>query len=193
MDISESNPATLARALDRFLDHEVQLIIYGRAAIALGFENPPPATLKTFDIDAIIRTHTIEELSNDENFWNAKDEVNELFKDRGLYITHLFGEEQVFLRNNWKEHVVPITSISTENLQLFRPAAIDLVLTKMMRGDDEQDMEDARFLINHDRITREQLIEAFAMANLTDTVELHDAFERAKPIVLEIAEESAKG
>ena len=32
-------------------------------------------------------------------------------------------------------------------------AAIDFVLTKMMRGNDEQDMADAEFLVRHDRIT----------------------------------------
>jgi len=38
---------------------------------------------------------------------------------------------------------------------LFRlpPATLDLILTKMMRGEDSQDMEDRAFLIQHDRIT----------------------------------------
>ena len=53
----------------------------------------------------------------------------------------------------------------------------------MMRGDDQQDMDDAAFLIRHDKITTWQLEAAFETANLTDTIELHDAFERAKPIV----------
>jgi hypothetical protein len=130
---------------------------------------------------------TIETLEADDNFWNARDLVNEKFKDKGLYITLLFGEEQVFLRKNWAAHVVPIHRPPTKHLRLFRPAAIDLVLTKMMRGDDAQDMEDAEFLIRHDRITRSELEEAFAMANLTDVVELHDAFERARPLVLAMA------
>ena len=40
--------------LDKGLDHEVTLVIYGRAAIALGFENPPDAVKHTLDVDGII-------------------------------------------------------------------------------------------------------------------------------------------
>lgn len=125
----------------------------------------------------------------DDNFWEAKEKVNERFEDKGLYITHIFAEEQVFLRKNWADHIVPVTRPATTHLKLFRPATVDLVLTKMMRGDDQQDMDDASFLIRHDRISTEQLEAAFATANLTDTIELHDAFERAKPLVLSFATE----
>ncbi len=179
----------LIRALDQYLDHDVELIIYGRSAIALGFDNAPAETLKTLDIDAIVRMDSIPAFEADDNFWEAKDRVNEQFEDKGLYITHLFGEEQVFLRKNWAEHIVPVTRPPTRHLKLFRPSAIDLVLTKMMRGDDRQDMDDAAFLIRHERISTSQLQEAFRNANLTDIVELHDAFERARPIVLSVAAE----
>ncbi len=191
MEPAKSNPAILASALDDGLDHEVELIVYGRAAIALGFDDPPAEVLHTLDIDAIIRAETIAALEADDNFWTARDTVNERFKDKGLYITHLFGEDQVFLRRGWADHIVPIHRPETKWLKLFRPASIDLVLTKMMRGDDPQDMDDAEFLIRHDRISPTQLHDAFATANLTDIVELHDAFERAKPRILQFAERTA--
>ena len=35
------NAERILTALDRRLDHEISLVIYGRVAIALGFENPP--------------------------------------------------------------------------------------------------------------------------------------------------------
>jgi hypothetical protein len=71
----------------------------------------------------------------------------------------------------------------TRFLKLFRPHTIDLILTKMMRGDDPQDMEDIDFLVRHDRITRELMEPAFAKVRMPDVVELHDAFERALPLV----------
>ena len=37
------NAERILRTLDERLDHEVLLVIYGRAAVALGFENPPAA------------------------------------------------------------------------------------------------------------------------------------------------------
>ena len=72
-------------------------------------------------------------------------------------------------------------------LRLFRPAALDLVLTKMMRGDDAQDLADIAFLIEHDRITPAQIESALSEAVIADLVELRDAFERAKPLVRELA------
>jgi hypothetical protein len=61
----------------------------------------------------------------------------------------------------------------------------------MMRGEDPQDMEDIAFMIQHDRITPVQIEAAFADAVIPDLTELHDAFERAKPLVLEIANKGA--
>ena len=61
------------------------------------------------------------------------------------------------------------------------------MLTKMMRGDDAQDMSDLAFMIRHDRITPAQIGAALAEAVIPDLVELRDAFERAKPRVRELA------
>jgi|GEM_PF-4587308 len=58
----------------------------------------------------------------------------------------------------------------------------------MMRGDDAQDLEDVAFLIRHDAVTRAQLEETFQRARLPEMVELHDAFAKAKPLVLALAE-----
>jgi hypothetical protein len=118
--------------------------------------------------------------------------VNERFKSEGLYITHLFPESEVFLRRDWKKDIVPVARLLLHRLRLFRPATIDLVLTKMMRGNDEQDMADAEFMINHDRITELQLIEAFTEMKPIELPELREAFERSKPIVLKMARESSK-
>jgi hypothetical protein len=83
---------------------------------------------------------------------------------------------------------VPIIRLQVKHLKLFRPAAIDLVLTKMMRGNDEQDMADAAFIIRHDRITQPQLVEAFSRLKPIGLVELREAFDRAKPTVLHLAQ-----
>lgn len=79
--------------------------------------------------------------------------------------------------------IVPVLRPATLHLKLFRPHTIDLILTKMMRGDDPQDMEDVDFLVRHDGITREQMESAFANVRMPDMVELHDAFAWALPLV----------
>lgn len=123
------------------------------------------------------------------DFWDARDAVNERFKSEGLYITHLFSESEVFLRHDWLKHIVPITRLRLRHLKLYRPATLDLVLSKMMRGDDEQDMTDAAFMIRHDRLTESQLIAAFAQMKPIELWELRDAFDRAKPVVLQVVRE----
>jgi hypothetical protein len=95
----------------------------------------------------------------------------------------------VFLRTSWLDFILPIGRLILNHVKLFRPAIIDLVLSlsKMMRGDDEQDMADAEVMIQHDRITEGQLQEAFVRMKPIELVELRDAFARAKPIVLKFA------
>ena len=57
----------------------------------------------------------------------------------------------------------------------------------MMRGNDPQDMADAKFMIEHDKISRKQLEDAFTEMNPVEVVELRDAFAKAKPIVVGFA------
>jgi hypothetical protein len=187
MSAGYPHPERLLLALDEALDHGVSLILYGRSAIWLGFDNPPPAAATTQDVDAIIPDDQVQALADDLGFWDARDAVNERFKSEGLYITHLFPEKEVFLRRQWADHIVPITRLQLKHLKLLRPATIDLVLSKMMRGNDEQDMVDAEFMIRHDAITEVQLIDAFSQMKPIELTELCESFAKAKPIILTIA------
>lgn len=186
--MSGPHPERLLTALDKALDHEVRLIIYGRSAIWLGFDHPPASAATTQDVDAIIPDAQVEELANDLAFWDARDAVNEQFKSEGLYITHLFPESQVFLRRDWLSQIVPISRLQLKHLRLYRPSTIDLILTKMMRGGDEQDMVDAEFIIGHDRISETQLLDAFSAMNPINLPELRETFQKAKPIILTFAQ-----
>jgi hypothetical protein len=56
-----------------------------------------------------------------------------------------------------------------------------------LRGDDPQDLADIAFLIRHDRVTPDQIESALADAVIPDLTELRDAFERAKPLVRDLA------
>jgi hypothetical protein len=182
-DLLMINPARILSTLDRNLDHRVDLVIYGRAAIALGFDSAPDAVKHSFDVDAIIPVARIAEFQADQAFWDAQDATNAELEEEGLYITHLFEADQVFLRRDWEQHLVPISRPKTQWLRLFRPATLDLVLTKMMRGDDAQDMEDIAFLVAHDKISPAQLETALSQALIPELQELQEAFELAKPRV----------
>ena len=181
------NPSLILQTVDKYLDHRVRLVIYGRAAVWLGFDGSPPEAARTQDVDAIISTIQEKELEADGKFWDAIEAANAELAARGLYITHLFSEREIFLRCDWLKDIVPVTRLRLGHLELFRPATIDLVLSKLMRGDDPQDMADAEFMIHHDRITEAQLLEAFTQMKTIELVELRDAFAKAKPIVLQFA------
>jgi hypothetical protein len=126
------NASAILKTLDGHLDHPVRLILYGRAALQLGFSEPPPEVAQSKDVDGIIPVADLETISADERFWNAQEATNSELRSRGLYITHLFRSDQVFLRRDWENHLVPITRPPLQWLRLFRPATLDLILTKMM-------------------------------------------------------------
>ena len=49
------------------------------------------------------------------------------------------------------------------------------------------DLEDIRFLLQQDSLTREQLTTAFARARVPDVPEIQELFDRARPKVLALA------
>lgn len=186
------NPTEVLLALDRELDHEVSLVLYGRAALCLGFADAPAGFGSTQDVDGIIRLSQLPALMEDDGFWEAQERANRSLEPRGLYITHLFSEDQVFLRPEWEQHLVPIARPETRWLRLFRPHAVDLILTKMMRGNDPQDMEDVEFIVGNSVVTQDEMEAAFQQVRIPDVQELRDAFEKALPIVRQILLDSGK-
>ena len=188
MRASQDNPTEVLLALDRELDHEVSLVLYGRAALYLGFSDAPAEFGTTQDVDGIIRLSQLSVLMEDHGFWEAQERANRFLEPMGLYITHLFSEDQVFLRPEWEEHLVPVLRPETRCLRLFRPHAMDLILTKMMRGNDPQDMEDVAFLVRKSGVTLAEMEVAFQQVRMPDLQELRDAFERALPPVRAIVE-----
>lgn len=181
-----NNPLLILQTLDRHLDHPIELTLYGRAALALRFPAHELRHETTQDVDAIIPLGQLDELRADEQFWNARDATNAELAERGLYLTHLFTEADVFLLPDWLHRRVPI-AVALTQLKLLRPATIDLVLTKMMRGTDPEDLADIEFLLRHEPMTEIELQAAFDRVRLPDIQELRDAFRAAQPKVLELA------
>lgn len=71
-----TNAERILRSLDAHLDHPLELTIYGRAAIALGFDTPPSDSERSIDVDAIIPMSQLHNLINDVGFWNSIEQVN---------------------------------------------------------------------------------------------------------------------
>ena len=181
-----NNPLFILQTLDRHLDHQVQLTLYGRAALALGFPSHEPRHETTQDVDAIIPLAQLDQLRADAQFWDARDATNAELAERGLYLTHLFTEADVFLLPDWLGRRVQIPG-SFAHLKLVRPAALDLMLTKMMRGADPEDLSDIEFLLKHEPVSEADLRAALDRVRLPDIQELRDAFRAAQPKVLALA------
>lgn len=181
------NATRILGCLDQHLDHEVRLILYGRAAIQLGFPDAPEAVARSLDVDAIIPVGQVEALASDQGFWDAQEAANAELEPSGLYITHLFPSDMVILRADWLDHLVALQRPSTRHLRLYRPATVDLVLTKMMRGPDPQDLEDAAFLCREGRLSRHTLECAFHQAVIPDFPEIRESFAICRPRILDLA------
>ena len=95
-----NNPLLILQSLDRHLDHPIELTLYGRAALALGFPAHERRHKTTQDVDVIIPLGQLDELRADAQFWDARDATNAELADRGLYLSHLFTEADVFLQHD---------------------------------------------------------------------------------------------
>ena len=99
-----NNPLEILRTLDRQLHKPVELTVFGRSALVLGFPGAPAEYGATQDVDGIIPLSTGEP---DPDFWAAQQATNAELKNRGLDITHLFSELDVILQPDWQLRCVP--------------------------------------------------------------------------------------
>lgn len=60
------NASIILQTLDRHLDHPVRLILYGRAALQFGFDNPPTGTAQSRNVDGIVPFSDLEALTRDD-------------------------------------------------------------------------------------------------------------------------------
>ena len=158
--------------------------------MVLGFADPPPEATATQDVDGIIPRDLLAGLQANERWWTALQAANEELEAEGLYLTHLFDEEQIILRTNWRGQVVAVPNPGLRFLLLRRPATLDLILTKMMRGPDPDDMQDVRFYLEREpSIGIDELQAAFAMVVGPNIPEIWQLFAAAQPLVLAMAKE----
>jgi hypothetical protein len=181
-----NNPLRILRTLERHLTRPAELTIFGRSALALGFHRSPPVFATTQDVDAILPLAWLAAEDDNLDFWEAQQKTNAELKPEGLYITHLFRELEIILRPDWVASRVPVP-FESSRLILFRPSTLDLILTKMARG-DENDLNDIRFLLQQEKITPVHLRSAYESARVPDVPEIRALFEAAQPKVLRIAQ-----
>ena len=130
-----NNPLRIIQTLDRHLTKPAEITIFGRAALALGFQNSPPAFATTHDVDAILPLSWLAAEDQNLDFWEAQQKTNAELEPEGVYITHLFRELAIILSPDWLTKRVPL-ALDLARLSVLRPSTLDLILTKIMRGGD---------------------------------------------------------
>jgi hypothetical protein len=177
-----SNPLRILRTLDKNLALSAEITLFGRSALALGYNRAPELFHNTQDVDGILPLAWFQPPDEHEDFWQAVQRTNIELESTGLYLTHLFREIDVILQPDWLNGRVQL-DLGLPKLAVFRPSTIDLILTKMARA-DEDDLQDIQFLLQQERTTRQQLETAVARARVPDVPEIQEIFARSRPKVL---------
>jgi hypothetical protein len=180
-----SNPLRILKAPDQHLTLPAEITLFGRAALALGYAQAPAHFHNTQDVDGILPLGWLQPPDEHEDFWQAVQRTNIELEPDGLYLTHLFRELDVILQPDWINRRLRLV-LGLQKLAVFRPATIDLILTKMARA-DEDDLQDIHFLLRQESLTRNQLEMAFARARVPEVSEIQELFNRARSKVLALA------
>jgi non-ribosomal peptide synthetase component F len=149
---------TIAETLNRHLTKPTEVVVFGAAALLLDRKfNARMAGRSTNDVDIIIPKERAMQVDADKGFWRAVERTNQELQSRGLYITHIFPEREVALTPEWRKHTVPLHHETLSRLNLQRPRVLDLVISKMGRG-DAQDVADVRSMLRlHKAVTGQQI------------------------------------
>ena len=185
------NPSRILRALDGKLDHEVELTVIGKSALWLGYDDAPEKFGSTLDVDSVVPEIQSAAFDEDLSFWNSLAQASEELRPFGIYLTHIFEERQIILRPQWVSERVPLhRPPDLRHLRLLRPATLDLILSKMMRGNDPQHLDEIAWMIQHDRIHRRDLAATFDGAKVPQEAGIPELFAQARPLVLARAYDS---
>ena len=153
-----NNAERIAAAIDHHLTEKSEIVVFGSAALMLDrrYAEYMP-TRVTHDVDIIIPNERELKMDSDRSFWHAIDAANKELEPEGLYVTHIFPEREVTLTPEWQQHAVRLENPALNNLTIIRPRILDLIISKMGRG-DTQDLEDVRTLMQLEQKVTAQTI-----------------------------------
>jgi hypothetical protein len=169
-----TNAEIILQTLDQRLNAKVEITLFGRAALQLGFPAGEDEYALSQDIDGVLWLGQAEELLRRSNFWEAVESVNRELADRNLYISHLFDETQVILRPDWRTQRVIIPG-TWQRLLLHRLSDADLFLSKLMRY-DPLDMKDASFIADQAGWTQADMARIINQARVPDIADIREQF-----------------
>jgi hypothetical protein len=150
--VAQNEAELILRTLDGFLTGPARIRLLGGAALVLGYGMPRT----TEDADLLEDDHELQALIDDASFSEAVEATNQALEPRGLYLTHIWGPEQQILTPRWREQCRPVQALKLARLEVIVLGPLDLVVSKLCRADD-LDLEDIRYLIEHERLSSDQV------------------------------------
>jgi hypothetical protein len=188
-----NNAERIVATIDRHLPGKSEIVVFGSAALMLDRRYAEHLAARvTHDVDIIIPSDRELQMESDQNFWHAIDATNKELEPEGLYVTHIFPEREVTLTPEWKDHAVRLETPAFKHLGITRPRVLDLIISKMGRG-DAQDLEDVRMMLQLDHrvwgrtITTAELTEAATRAHVPSVYQ--EIFPRARSRVIATVKE----
>lgn len=175
----ESGPALILRTLDRFMTGAGEVRLFGGAAFVLGYGR----SRTTDDADLLVDYEECRALIDQAGFSEAVEATNRELEPRGLYLTHIFGPEQQVLTPEWRAACRPVPLPGLTRLRISCLGPVDLALSKLGRGDDE-DLADISFLLRSGQLEPGALRDAIGRARVPP--EYEETFAAARPKVLEL-------
>ncbi len=174
-----SGPETILRTLDRHLTGPGEVRLFGGAALVLGYGR----NRTTEDADLLMDDRECQALVDDAGFSEAVEATNEELEPQGLYLSHIFGPEQQVLSPSWRASCRPIAFDGLRFLRVTCLGPVDLVMTKMGRGDDD-DFADVRFLLESKAVDGSMVRQALEDALVPH--EYAELFAIARPKLLRL-------
>jgi hypothetical protein len=177
-----TNAEKILLTVDRHLTTPVDITLYGRAAITLGYPGLLIGQEQSLDVDAVLWNGQAEFLLRETDFWAALEAANHDMETSGLYMSHLFDESQVILTPDWRQHRVVIPG-EWRRLSVSRLGDGDLLLSKMMR-EDALDLTDAQLIIRAAGFGEADVLHWIDRARVPDSAEVQDAFGKVSKRIL---------
>lgn len=133
----------ILETLDRHLQGPGTIRLLGGAALTVGYG----LARATEDVDLLQDDAEVQALIAGADFGTALAAANAELEPQGLYLTHIWGPEQLILADGWKARCRPIALPSLRKLRLEALGPADLIISKLARADDG-DLRDMEYLLS---------------------------------------------
>jgi hypothetical protein len=154
-------PELILRTLDRHLTGPAEICVIGGAALILGYH----LRRTTEDADLVMDDAECQALIERANFAEAVEATNRELEPQRLYLTHIWGPEQLPLSPHWRSQVRNISMNGLQHLRVSCLGPLDLILSKLARGDDA-DLADIAWVVQMENLEPNLILESVKTAQV---------------------------